>query len=143
MGPPDALQGLDLYTGPSAWKGIRVRLQLEGRTRDLAMFNLAIDSKLGGCDLVRLRIEDVFPGGRVRDRATVIEKKTGRPVQFVITKQTRAAIGESLPALSVGSGRHLFPRRFREPPRKPRAIFGEYLGAKATPTARASNGGFT
>ena len=61
---------------------IRVHLQLEGRRRDLAMFNLAVDSKLGGRDLVRLRIDDVFAGGRVRDRATVIQKKTGRPVQF-------------------------------------------------------------
>ena len=59
---------------------IRVRLQMEGRRRDLAMFNLAIDSKLRGCDLVRLRIDDVFAGLRVRDRATVIQKKTGRPV---------------------------------------------------------------
>ena len=67
---------------------IRVRLQMEGRRRDLAMFNLAIDSKLRGCDLVRLRIDDVFAGGRVRDRATVIQKKTGRPVQFEITEQT-------------------------------------------------------
>jgi hypothetical protein len=60
---------------------IRVRLQMEGRRRDLAMFNLAIDSKLRGCDLVQLRIDDVFAGGRVRDGATVIQKKTGRPVQ--------------------------------------------------------------
>jgi hypothetical protein len=61
---------------------IRVRLQMVGRRRDLAMFNLAIDSKLRGCDLVRLRIDDVFAGGRVRDRAIVVQKKTGRPVQF-------------------------------------------------------------
>ena len=54
---------------------IRVRLQLEGRQRDLAMFNLAVDSKLRGCDLVRVRIDDVCAGGRVRDRATVIQKK--------------------------------------------------------------------
>ena len=54
---------------------IRVRLQIEGRRRDLAMFNLAIDSKLRGCDLVRLRIDDVFASGRVRDRATVIRRR--------------------------------------------------------------------
>jgi hypothetical protein len=59
---------------------IRVRLQLEGRKRDLAMFNLAIDSKLRGCDLVRLKIDDVCTGRRVRDRATVVQKNTGRPV---------------------------------------------------------------
>ena len=78
---------------------IRVRLQLEGCRRDLAMFNLAIDSKLRGCDLVRLRIDDVFASGRVRDRATVIQKKTGRPVQFEITEQTGSAIAEWLAAL--------------------------------------------
>ena len=71
---------------------IRVRLQLQHRARDLALFNLAIDSKLRGCDLVRLQVDDVCAGGRVRDRATVIQKKTGRPVQFEITEQTRASI---------------------------------------------------
>jgi CO/xanthine dehydrogenase Mo-binding subunit len=79
---------------------IRVRLQLEHRARDLAMFNLAIDSKLRGCDLVRLQVDDVCAGGRVRDRATVIQKKTGRPVQFEITEQTRAAIQAWLPEVA-------------------------------------------
>ena len=95
---------------------VRVRLQLEGRKRDLAMFNLAIDSKLRGCDLVRLRIDDVFAGGRVRDRATVVQKKTGRPVQFEITEQTRAAVGEWLAALDARDGRYLFPSRLRGKP---------------------------
>jgi hypothetical protein len=61
---------------------IRVRLQVERRARNLALFNLAIDSKLRGCDLVRLQVDDVSVGGRVRDRATIVQKKTGRPVQF-------------------------------------------------------------
>ena len=95
---------------------IRVRLQLEGRRRDLAMFNLAIDSKLRGCDLVRQRIDDVLAGGRARDRATVIQKKTGRPVQFEITEQTRRAIGEWLAAVGAGQDRYLFPSRFRKQP---------------------------
>jgi hypothetical protein len=69
---------------------LRVRLQLEWRKRHLALFNLAIDSKLRGCDLVWLQTDDVCVGGRVRDRATVIQKKTGRPVQFKITEQTRS-----------------------------------------------------
>ena len=86
---------------------IRVRLQLEGRKRHLALFNLAIDSKLRGCDLVRLQTDDVCVGGRVRDRATVIQKKTGRPVQFEITEQTnkhaqRFKIG--FPVLVSGAG---------------------------------------
>jgi len=95
---------------------IRVRLELEGRKRDLAMFNLAVDSKLRGCDLVRLKIDDVSTGGRVRDRATVIQKKTGRPVQFEITEQTRVAVGEWLAAVDAREGRYLFPSRLRGKP---------------------------
>jgi integrase len=75
---------------------IRVRLQLEHRARDLALFNLAIDSKLRGCDLVRLQVDDVCAGGRVRERVTVIQKKTGRPVQVEITEQTRASMQDWL-----------------------------------------------
>jgi integrase len=95
---------------------IRVRLQLQHRARDLALFNLAVDSKLRGCDLVRLQIDDVCAGGRVRDRATIIQKKTGRPVQFEITEQTKAAIRAWLPTVEAGNGRHLFPSRFRAQP---------------------------
>src|SRR5258708_18138630 len=61
---------------------IRTRLQVEGRVRDLAMFNLAIDSKLRGCDVVALKVEDVAPNGYAIDRATVRQKKTGRAVKF-------------------------------------------------------------
>ncbi len=95
---------------------IRVRLQLEHRASDLALFNLAIDSKLRGCDLVRLQVDDVCAGGRVRERATVIQKKPGRPVQFEITEQTRAAIRAWLPEVEARNGRHLFPSRFRGQP---------------------------
>jgi integrase len=95
---------------------IRVRLQLEGQKRDLALFNLAIDSKLRGCDLVRLQVNDVCAGGRVRDRATVIQKKTGRPVQFEITEQTRASIQDWLPSVDARNGQYLFPSRFRAQP---------------------------
>jgi integrase len=95
---------------------IRVRLQLEERRRDLALFNLAIDSKLRGCDLVRLRVNDVCLGGRVRDRATVIQQKTGRPVQFEITEQTRAAISDWLASNVLRDGQHLFPSRFHDQP---------------------------
>jgi integrase len=94
---------------------IRVRLQLEQRKRDLALFNLAIDSKLRGCDLVRLRVNDVC-GGQIRDRATVIQQKTGRPVQFEITEQTRAAIRDWLADTGPASGRYLFPSRFHGQP---------------------------
>src|SRR6516225_8363593 len=71
---------------------IRSKLQIEGRTRDLAMFNLAIDSKLRGCDVVRLKVEDVAPHGHAVDRATVRQKKTGQPVRFEMTEQTREAV---------------------------------------------------
>jgi integrase len=92
---------------------IRVRLQLERRRRDLALFNLAIDSKLRGCDLVRLRVSDVCVGGRVQDRATVIQRKTGRPVQFEITEQTRVAIHDWLTDGAPGGSQYLFPSRLR------------------------------
>ena len=95
---------------------IRVRLQLKHRSRDLALFNLAIDSQLRGCDLVRLQVDDVCPGGRVRDRATIIQKKTGRPVQFEITEQTRASIQGWLPSVDARNGQYLFPSRFRAQP---------------------------
>ena len=68
---------------------IRTRLLLEGRIRDLALFNLAIDSKLRGCDVVAVKVEDVAPNGYTMDRATVRQKKTGRPVKFELTDQTR------------------------------------------------------
>ena len=75
---------------------IRTRLQLERRPRDLALFNLAIDSKLRGCDVVAVRVDDVAPNGYALDRATVRQKKTGRPVRFELTEQTRQAIDEHL-----------------------------------------------
>jgi integrase len=73
---------------------IRTKLQIEQRTRDLALFNLAIDSKLRGCDLVALKVEDVAPNGYSVDRATVRQKKTGRPVRFELTEQTRQAVDD-------------------------------------------------
>ena len=75
---------------------IRSKLQIEGRTRDLAMFNLAIDSKLRGCDVVAIRVEDVAAGGYMADRATVRQKKTGRPVRFELSEQTRQAVDDYL-----------------------------------------------
>src|ERR1700720_777437 len=68
---------------------IRTKLQIQGRRRDLAMFNLAIDSKLRGCDVVALKVEDVAPHGYAVDRATVRQKKTGMPVRFEITEHTQ------------------------------------------------------
>ena len=71
-------------------------LQAECRTRDLAMFNLAIDSKLRGCDLVAITVDDIAPNGYAIDRATVRQKKTGRPVRFELTEHTRQAVDDYL-----------------------------------------------
>jgi len=83
---------------------IRTKLQVECQVRDLAMFNLAIDSKLRGCDVIGLRVEDVAPHGHAADRATVRQKKTGQPVRFELTEQTREASTRTLrpPARSLG-----------------------------------------
>jgi integrase len=90
---------------------IRTRLQLLKRFRDLALFNLAIDSKLRGCDLVGLRITDVAPNGYAVDRASVRQRKTGRPVRFEITEQTRQAVGDHLSPRNEASNPYLFPGR--------------------------------
>jgi integrase len=95
---------------------IRFRLQLGHRTRDLALFNLAIDSKLRGCDLVALRVRDVAPGGRTAARAIVMQKKTHHPVKFEITEQTRDAIGAWLGEAQLGSEDFLFPSRVAASP---------------------------
>jgi integrase len=90
---------------------IRVTLQVARQTRDLALFNLALDSKLRACDLVGLRVDDVAPSGRVRARAAVIQRKTGRPVQFEITDQTREADEHWIQARGLRIGEPLFPSR--------------------------------
>ena len=81
---------------------IRTKLQVKGQTRDLAMFNLAIDSKLRGCDVVSLKVEDVAPSGYTLDRATVRQKKTGQPVRFEMTSRpgSRLMTTSVLPARS-------------------------------------------
>src|SRR6187549_3175064 len=71
---------------------LRVRLQMEGRVRELALFNLGIDSKLRGCDLVSLKVRDICHGDQVAARAVVMQHKTQRPVQFEITPATRDAV---------------------------------------------------
>lgn len=101
---------------PKVVWNIRTRLQIEARTRYLAMFNLAIDSKLRGCDLVSLKIDDLWVHGRLRDSATIIQRKTGRMVQFELTEQTRASIEDWLAIIKVRDGRFLFPSRVHEQP---------------------------
>ena len=95
---------------------IRVRLQIAGRRRDLALFNLAIDSKLRGCDLVKIRISDVFNAGVVASRAMVVQQKTGRPVQFEITASTRDAVTDWISTLGSTTFDFLFPSRVAASP---------------------------
>src|ERR1700731_4051768 len=87
---------------------IRTKLQIDGRVRDLAMFNLAIDSKLRGCDVVAIRVEDIAAGGHTADRATVRQRKTGRPVRFELSEQTRQAVDDYLQATGKRPGEFLF-----------------------------------
>lgn len=92
---------------------IRQQLKSAHRTRDLALFNCAIDAKLRGSDLVKLRLSDVAPGGSLRQRATVIQQKTGRPVPFEITDPTREALSVWLIARGSRPDDWLFPSRSR------------------------------
>ncbi|MGF6658202.1 integrase [Paraburkholderia youngii] len=95
---------------------IRVRLQLSSQVRDLAMFNLAIDSKLRACDLTKLRVRDVCHGEYVASRATIMQQKTQRPVQFEITEQIRESVAAWISRAGLHTSDFLFTRRIRESP---------------------------
>lgn len=99
-----------------AWS-IRVRLEISRSRRDFVIFNLAIDSKLRACDLVRLRLDDICSGGKVRYRAKVVQ----RPVQFDITEQSGSCVEAWLPMLRITDSRHLFPSRLHIRPTYPPA----------------------
>jgi integrase len=90
---------------------IRVRLQIERRVRDPALFDIALDSKLRGCDVVALRLADIMAAGSLRHRATIIQQKTGRPVQFEITEQTRRSLSDWLNRRRGHRDGWLFPSR--------------------------------
>jgi integrase len=92
---------------------IRQQLRTAGRARDLALFDCGIDAKLRGCDLVKLRVSDVAPGGSLRQRATVIQQKAGRPVPFEITDATREALASWLAVRGRRNDDWLFPSRSR------------------------------
>ena len=95
---------------------IRMRLQNIGNLRDLALFNLAIDSKLRACDLLSLRVSDVASGKVVQSRAIVRQKKTKRPVRFEITSRTRKSVGELIEAQDLNENDYLFPSRLHNSP---------------------------
>lgn len=90
---------------------IRINLQNSHAVRDLAMFNLAIDSKLRGCDLVNLHVRDITHGGQILNRAMVIQRKTQRPVQFELTEPTRSAVAAWLANAKLMGDQYLFPSR--------------------------------
>ncbi|CAE6817152.1 Tyrosine recombinase XerC [Paraburkholderia aspalathi] len=95
---------------------IRTRLQMSCKVRERAMFNLAIDSKLRACDLTRLQVQDVCMGGHVLSRASVMQKKTQRPVQFEITELTRQSVGAWISARGLKPVDFLFPSRISASP---------------------------
>ena len=95
---------------------IRVRLQLQHRVPELAMFDLGLDSKLRACDLVKMRVRDICHGEHVSPRATVLQQKTSRPVQFEITQPTRDAVSDWIKEAKLGQDDYLFPSRIHDSP---------------------------
>ncbi|MAY85354.1 MAG: integrase [Pseudooceanicola sp.] len=95
---------------------IRARLELAENSRDLALFNLAIDSKLRGCDLVKLKVSDLVVAERVRERVTIVQSKTNKPVQFEVSENTRDTIAEWVERPEMMGCQYLFPSRFHASP---------------------------
>lgn len=95
---------------------IRIRLELFHRVRDLALFNLAIDSKLRGCDLVKLKVRDISHGNQITARAIVMQQKTGLPVHFEITEQTHNSLYAWIEDAHLRLEDFLFPSRIHDSP---------------------------
>jgi integrase len=109
VGPKAPFKPKDVWT-------MRMQLQQHHRTRELALLNLGIDSKLRGCDLVALRVRDIAHGEQIAPRAIIQQRKTGRPVQFEITPVTRQAVQEWIRQAGLGSDDYLFPSRLHGSP---------------------------
>jgi site-specific recombinase XerC len=92
---------------------IRIRLELSKKVRDLALFNLAIDSKLRGCDLVALKVRDICQGNTIQSRAIVIQQKTQLPVQFELTENTRKSVAELISTQNLNPNDYLFKSRIK------------------------------
>jgi integrase len=103
--------GAKLALKPVHVWGIRIRLQVALRARDLALFDLAFDSKLRGCDLVALKVSDLVTASGVQSRVMVLQRKTGRPVQFEVTEQARKSLASWIERKGLGPGDWLFPSR--------------------------------
>lgn len=95
---------------------IRIRLQDEGRRRDLALFNLAIDSKLRASDLLEIQVSDIASNGKTLSRSMVSQKKTKRPVRFEITERTRKSLDQWIDTAKLQSTDYLFPSRQHSSP---------------------------
>lgn len=94
---------------------IPARLEMQNSAKDLAMFNLAIGSKLRASDLMHLRITDVCSDQNVRDRGVIVQKKTGRPVQFEVTRETRLALEAWIAASGNGDGGYMPRESIKRP----------------------------
>ena len=103
--------GAKLALKPMHVWGIRIRLQVLRRARDLALFDLALDSKLRGCNLVSLKVEDVVTAAGVRSRVVILQQKTGRPVQFEVTEQARRSVSAWIATKQLDPDDWLFPSR--------------------------------
>lgn len=106
---------------------IRMHLQLTGQLRELLLFNLAIDSKLRACDLVKLRVQDVYHAGQAAKRAIVMQQKTKRPVQFEITEQTRVGVSSWVRHKRLSPSDYLFTSRIKSSPHLSRRQYARLL----------------
>lgn len=106
---------------------IRFQLQQSQQLQQLALFNLAIDSKLRGCDLVGLKVADIAQHGRAISRATIVQRKTKRPVQFEITEQTRDSIDSWISDAELVPADYLFPSRCSKSPHISTRQYSRYI----------------
>ena len=106
--------GAKLALKPLHVWGIRIRLQVAVKCRDLALFDLALDSKLRGCDLVGLRVCDVISASGLKARVMILQRKTGHPVQFEVTEQTRRSLVAWIESKRLGAEDWLFPSRSKK-----------------------------
>ena len=111
---------------------IRARLELAGNLRDVALFNVAIDSKLRGCDLVKLQVTDLVKTERVRERVSVIQSKTKRPVQFELTENTRDSVTNWVVSPEMTGCRFMFPSRFHDRPHISTRQYGRLVKNRVT-----------
>src|SRR5260370_3757728 len=104
----------------------RIRLQIASRCRDLALFNLAVDSKLRACDLMQLRVRDVCHGQSMASRALILQQKTSRPVQFEITEPARTAVSAWISHSELKAEDYLFPSRIHASPHLSTRQYADY-----------------